>query len=219
MYWKKVRSRLMSVVLSHDVLPQAEPTFFVTLSAADLRWPDLFLAMNQDLTIDQATNLPDLERRKLLRDHPHIAVEHFNRRLRAFFKHIVYGVGKPLGEVRDHFWRLEFQQRGSVHVHMLLWLKNAPDVQNLSQTSEGKEYLRKFIDTFISTDSELHDGECACKQATPEDANRKTLCAERDIAQRLARKEQRHGFCGPSSTCWRSATTCLIALTPAQSAT
>ena len=27
------------------------------------------------------------------------------------------------GEVEDWFWRIEFQKRGSPHVHMLLWIK------------------------------------------------------------------------------------------------
>ena len=30
---------------------------------------------------------------------------------------------KVLGEIVDHFWRIEFQARGSPHVHMMLWAK------------------------------------------------------------------------------------------------
>ena len=32
----------------------------------------------------------------------------------------------PLGKIKDWFYRVEYQQRGSPHVHMLIWLENAP---------------------------------------------------------------------------------------------
>jgi hypothetical protein len=32
----------------------------------------------------------------------------------------------PLGKMKDWFYRVEYQQRGSPHIHMLIWLENAP---------------------------------------------------------------------------------------------
>ena len=32
----------------------------------------------------------------------------------------------PLGKIKHWFYRVEYQQRGSPHVHMLIWLENAP---------------------------------------------------------------------------------------------
>ena len=32
----------------------------------------------------------------------------------------------PLGRTADWFYRVEYQQRGSPHIHMLIWLENAP---------------------------------------------------------------------------------------------
>ena len=32
----------------------------------------------------------------------------------------------PLGKIKDWFYRVEYQQRGSPHIHMLIWLENAP---------------------------------------------------------------------------------------------
>ena len=32
----------------------------------------------------------------------------------------------PLGKVKDWFYRVEHQQRGSLHIHMLIWLEGAP---------------------------------------------------------------------------------------------
>ena len=32
----------------------------------------------------------------------------------------------PLGKIKDWFYRVEYQQRGSPNIHMLIWLENAP---------------------------------------------------------------------------------------------
>ena len=32
----------------------------------------------------------------------------------------------PLGKIVDWLYRVEYQQRGSPHIHMLIWLENAP---------------------------------------------------------------------------------------------
>ena len=47
----------------------------------------------------------------------------------------------------DYFWRVEFQLRGSPHVHSLWWVKNAPDLQ----TVEGLHAVPDFIDQHITT--------------------------------------------------------------------
>ena len=46
----------------------------------------------------------------------------------------------PFGKIADWFYRVEYQQRGSPHIHMLMWLESAPvygydddeDVTNLN---------------------------------------------------------------------------------------
>lgn len=32
----------------------------------------------------------------------------------------------PIGKIKDYFYRAEFQQQGSPHVHCLFWMENAP---------------------------------------------------------------------------------------------
>ena len=39
---------------------------------------------------------------------------------------IDYKVKLLLGKIADWFYRVEYQQRGSPHIHMFIWLKNAP---------------------------------------------------------------------------------------------
>ena len=54
---------------------------------------------------------------------------------------------KPIGEIVDYFWQVEFQLRGSPHVHSLWWVKEAPDLQ----TVEGLRAVPGFIDKYITT--------------------------------------------------------------------
>lgn len=35
---------------------------------------------------------------------------------------------QPIGKIKDYFYRVEFQQRGSPHIHMLVWIKDAPSI-------------------------------------------------------------------------------------------
>ena len=56
-------------------------------------------------------------------------------------------VSKPISEIVDYFWRIEFQLRGSPHVHSLFWVKDAPDLQ----TVEGLREVPSFIEQYITT--------------------------------------------------------------------
>ena len=51
----------------------------------------------------------------------------------------------PIGKIADWFYRVEYQQRGSPHIHMLIWLENAP--------SFGVDFdheVASFIDQIIT---------------------------------------------------------------------
>ena len=54
----------------------------------------------------------------------------------------------PLGKITDHFIRVEFQHRGSPHVHMLLWIDNAPRYGENEDTG-----IIDFIDNHVSCSS------------------------------------------------------------------
>ena len=47
--------------------------------------------------------------------------------VQLFFHDIITSSSHPIGEVVDFFYRVEFQQRGSPHIHGLFWIKNAPE--------------------------------------------------------------------------------------------
>ena len=46
----------------------------------------------------------------------------------------------PLGKIADWFYRVEYQQRSSPHIHMLIWLEDAP-VYGCDGDDEKKVYI------------------------------------------------------------------------------
>lgn len=60
----------------------------------------------------------------------------------------------PIGKVTEYFYRVEFQQRGSPHIHILLWVDNAP-CYNVDANEEIVKYVDKHVSS--SSDSEFKD--------------------------------------------------------------
>lgn len=104
------------------------PSVFFTLSAADLQWPDLHNHMPEEILVppgdDQAARR---QRRLALNNNPHIAAAYLDQRLQLFMKHFLI----PLLGVAHFWYRYEWQERGSGHVHGFLWLKDAPNVDEI----------------------------------------------------------------------------------------
>ncbi len=62
---------------------------------------------------------------------------------------------QPIGKVIDYFYRVEFQQRGSPHVHCLFWVENAP---KLNEDNEDNDALvASFIDNYITCETPRED--------------------------------------------------------------
>ena len=90
------------------------------------------------------------EKCRLVSLHPAACARFFNHRVQKFFKHVLASPHSPLGEMENHFYRVEFQHRGSPHVHGLVWIKNAPkfDVQT-------DEEVCTYIDNITSCSSNV----------------------------------------------------------------
>ena len=141
-YWKHFLYDVLAMVKQLGI-----PTYFLTLSSADLRWDELTNIINKlnnlNLSQDELRKLNYNERCKLLNSNPVLISRHFQYRVQVFFKEIL--VDGPLGKTTYYVYRIEFQIRGSPHVHSFLWIQNAPKLN--SETEE--EYL-KFVENIIS---------------------------------------------------------------------
>ena len=72
----------------------------------------------------------------------HTVVAHFDERVREFKRWLLHD-DSVLGDVVDMVARVEFQARGYPHAHILVWVRDAPDVH----TEEGMQVaLDEYID-------------------------------------------------------------------------
>ena len=132
------------------------PTWFMSLSAADTRWTDLLkmLAKLNDgiyYSEKELENLSWQEKTKLVQKDPVTCSRYFDHRVQEFLNTVLKSSCEPIGKLLDYFYRVEFQQRGSPHIHMLVWIENAPTLE----TNSEREIVQ-FVDKYLTcnTDNE-----------------------------------------------------------------
>ena len=120
----------------YDVLAMVKqlgiPTYFLTFSCAGLRWGELPYIINKlnnlGLSDEELKNLSYQEGCNLLNKNPVLVARHFQYKAEVFFKEII--LDGPLGKTKYHAISIEFQERGSPHVHAFIWIFSAPNIQN-----------------------------------------------------------------------------------------
>ena len=126
-YWKKFLHQVLAMVKQLGT-----PTFFLTLSCADLRWNELisiiFKLNRVDISDEEVDEMTYHERCDTLNKNPVLVARHFQYRVEMFFKIIV--LDGPLGKTQYYAIRIEFQVRGSPHIHSFIWILNAQKLTN-----------------------------------------------------------------------------------------
>ncbi len=124
-YWNRVREELKAIITSVGA-----PTLFFTFSCADMHWPELH-ALFKAGTDCETDNSTSEERRQNVINNPHVVDWFFTQRLESFVKHWLYDT---LG-AKWHWFRYEYQGRGSIHCHGTAKLNNDPGLCQLTQTA------------------------------------------------------------------------------------
>ena len=128
---------------------QGIPTWFLTLSAADMKWPEVIQAIaaqyQTTYTEEEVLALPWQTKRMWLRSNPVTAARMFQYRLETFVITFLKSNSEPIGGVAEYVIQIEFQARGSPHAHTLFWIKDSP---KLGYSKE--EYVKEFIDRYVS---------------------------------------------------------------------
>ena len=185
------------------------PTWFFTLSAADMKWPDIIQTIAKQYgvyyTDEDVAALSFEEKSNWLRHNPVTAARHFHYRLNVFFQQFLKSAAKPLGDIADYAIRIEFQARGSPHAHCVIWVKDAP-----KYGVDDDKSVCDFIDQYISCDipsednklKELvlllqqhkHSSYCKrhnkCRFSFPKPPSTKTLITQCDVEPDVASKAQ-----------------------------
>ena len=143
-YWKRFLLEVLGMVKQLGL-----PTFFITLSCADLRWNELVLIISklngETLSEEDIKNLSYYDRCKILNNNTVVMAKHFQYRVEVFFKEII--LDGPLGKVKCYAIRVEFQFRGSPHIHSFLWVVNAPVLRK-----DTKDIYIQFINQIVKAD-------------------------------------------------------------------
>ena len=152
-YWQKMFYELLAMIQTLGI-----PTWFLTLSAADTKWPEVIQAIAAQYqtiyTEDEVLALPWWIKSMWLRSNPVTAARMFQYRLDTFVTTFLKSNAEPIGSVVEYVIRIEFQARGSLHAHTLFWIKDAP---KLGYSKE--EDVKAFIDKYVSCSLPDYDEE------------------------------------------------------------
>ena len=98
----------------------------------------------KNISLDKLEHMSWPQKCDLISKDPGTCALYFNNRVRKFFKHILKSPHSPLGKLQNFFYHVEFQHRGSPHIHALLWIENAPHYDK-DNDSTIIEYVDKII--------------------------------------------------------------------------
>ncbi|XP_062588390.1 uncharacterized protein LOC134250047 [Saccostrea cucullata] len=140
-YWSSTQKDIFAMLRQLGI-----PTWFCSFSAAEYRWNDAVKAILQQQNDNRDPDEMEWsEKNEVLRCNPVTVARMFEHRFQIFHKEVILSPAKPIGKVIDFFQRVEFQQRGSPHMHCLYWVENAPNID-----SDGEEAVCDFIDRYVT---------------------------------------------------------------------
>lgn len=155
-YFDQEKNKVMAMIRQ-----LGKPSIFLTLSPCEKDWQELHVILKETqlmrkLTASElkdVTELTNKEKQDLITSDPVITATYFNHRFLAMFRVIRDEKGIFADHpVKDYYYRVEYQQRGSPHVHMLLWLENVPVFDPKEPASFHS--VERVIDKYISCSSE-----------------------------------------------------------------
>lgn len=150
---RRWRSNIRSMSIGLNPL-----SIFATINPPDLHDPIVQILCGEQIDMDLFDNCvgPSKEKRQenVARD-PFAAAEYFHFIIRLVIRVLLKvdvtqfcvrsGVG-ILGEIGGYTGFVESQGRGSLHIHFLLWLKNAPTMTQMAQLLQSPEFRDQIVE-------------------------------------------------------------------------
>lgn len=148
----QLRSQIASTSMTFN-----QPTIWLTINPDDLHDPIAQIFAGQEIDMDDfvKTAGPDSLRRSqnIARD-PFAAAEFFSFTINLVLEKL-FGISLTnsrvhshtgiLGRLNAYFGTVECQGRGTLHLHMLLWLHNAPAPRRLKELLQTVEFRSKVV--------------------------------------------------------------------------
>ena len=152
-YWKVFGLDLIAMTQARGL-----PDFFLTLSVNDA-WPHVQATIRDGWGATEKVENINLDKpipnRQPAGACPDVCVMAAEKRFQWFMNtYLCSNKEGPLGKIVDYAWKKEYQKRGAVHWHMLLWVKagTIPDDAVVAEmprpadtSSTTGKYLRKLV--------------------------------------------------------------------------
>ena len=149
LFAKLFRRNELRAMICYNGLPE----IWFTLNPADNRHPLVAIFAGKDLAT--ALNLSVFERCRLLAENPLAPALFFHKCVEVFVNMLKNGL---LGEYKGHYGVIEAQGRGSLHIHMLVWLKSVKSRKRKHQqlATDPDQLLCQYVDTILCATLEEH---------------------------------------------------------------
>ncbi|CAF4416314.1 unnamed protein product [Rotaria sp. Silwood2] len=169
------------------------PSLFVTINPADIHSPVTLYFAGVDLNLDEV--LPEAlsasyERAKIIATHPAATEKFFNCLMKSILKSLV--LGGVLGPVKAYVGTVENQGRGSLHLHLLVWLNHEftlTPLKEMIQNEDFREKLLQYLEDIVKEDLDLFREEIEPVENEVAPACLPTPNPVRDDFQRMFRKD------------------------------
>ena len=113
-YFEKAKKDLFAMIR------QLGPaSLFCSFSSAETKWNHLLrilgkLIDHKDYSDEELNNFTWEEKCRLIQSDPVTCARHFDFQFNTFFKDVLMSELAPIGKIKDWFYRVEYQQRGSL---------------------------------------------------------------------------------------------------------
>ncbi len=135
-------------------------SIFLTINPADIHHPVTMHFAGVDFDLDNflPEDLPSTyERAEIVASHPVATAKFFHHLIPSILATLIEGGsnGGVLGKIKAYFGTIESQGRGSLHLHMLIWLDHdltPVDLKNNVHNESFKEKLITYLEDIIKED-------------------------------------------------------------------
>ncbi|CAF1215625.1 unnamed protein product [Rotaria sordida] len=146
-----LRTRIHALIYN-----QGLPSIFLTLNPADIHSPVAlyFAGIKLDLDNIQMGQLMDTYKRaEIIASHPVATAKFFHLLISNILNTMISG--GVLGPIKAYFGTVESQGRGSLHLHLLIWLDHdmkPADMKEKIQNADFREKLKAYLEDIIKED-------------------------------------------------------------------
>ena len=152
----QARYRLRSEIWSTSAV-LGPPSLWITINPSDLHDPIAQVFAGEEINMDEflAHVGPDKDQRaKNIADDPYAAAKFFNFMITTILE-TLFGVKVTpqqlksgmgvFGRVAAYFGVVESQGRGTLHLHLLIWLKHVPSSEEMSALLKTEEFRARVV--------------------------------------------------------------------------